>query len=239
MNTEPKTGLDFWEAGALQPDLLFNALLLYCAVWTQATILSIENAPPGSPADGDIFLVGDTPSGDFVGHENALAYWDDDSGAWLYFEPSEGARLTDLSDGTRYEYSTASVTSGAWAAINDAATPYDLVVAIGDETTAQTTGAAKVTFRAPRAFSLSKIKASLTTASSSGAPQYDVNVNGSTILTTKLTIDASEKTSETAAVPAVLSSTPFAIAADDEITIDVDTAGTGAAGAKLAFIGSV
>lgn len=110
-----------------------------------------------------------------------------------------------------------------------------LIIAVGDETTAITTGAAKVTFRMPYAFTLTAVRASLTTASSSGTPTIDINESGSTILSTKLTIDASEKTSTTAATPAVMSDT--SLADDAEITIDIDTAGTGAAGLKVCLIG--
>lgn len=105
------------------------------------------------------------------------------------------------------------------------------VIAIGDETTAITTGTAKVTFRMPYAFTLKNVYASLTTVSSSGNPTFDINEGGTTILSTKLSIDASEKTSQTAATAVVISDT--SLAADSEITIDVDTAGTGAAGGKI------
>lgn len=103
--------------------------------------------------------------------------------------------------------------------------------AIGDETTAITTGTAKITFRAPFACSLVAVRASLTTASSSGIPTFDINESGATLLSTKLTVDANEKTSTTAATPAVISDN--LIADDAEMTIDVDVAGTGAAGAKI------
>lgn len=107
------------------------------------------------------------------------------------------------------------------------------VIPIGDETTALTTGTAKVTFRAPYAATVTAVRASLTTVSSSGTPTFDINEGGTTILSTKLTVDASEKTSTTAATAAVISDT--ALADDAEITIDVDTAGTGAAGAKISI----
>lgn len=110
-----------------------------------------------------------------------------------------------------------------------------IIIAIGDETTAITTGTAKVTFRMPYAFTLTAVRASLTTASSSGTPTFDINESGSTILSTKITIDANEKTSTTAATAPVISDT--SLADDAEITIDVDTAGTGAAGAKIYMIG--
>jgi hypothetical protein len=107
-----------------------------------------------------------------------------------------------------------------------------MTIALSDEDTAITTGTAKITFRAPYAMDLYRIpRASLSTASSSGIPTVDINVGGSTILSTKLTIDANEKTSTTAAAAAVLSST--SIADDAEITMDIDVAGTGAKGLKV------
>lgn len=109
-------------------------------------------------------------------------------------------------------------------------------VAVGDETTAITTGTAKVTFRMPYAMTLTAVRASLTTASSSGTPTIDINEGGTTILSTKLTIDASEKTSTTAATAAVISDS--SLADDAEMTIDIDVAGTGAAGLKVWLIGT-
>jgi hypothetical protein len=117
----------------------------------------------------------------------------------------------------------------------DLALQFEMVVAVSDETTAITTGAAKVTFRMPRAVTLTKVRASLSTASSSGLVTVDVNEGGVSIFSTTLTIDANEKTSESAATAAVLSDT--AIADDAEITIDIDGAGTGAKGLKVTFLG--
>lgn len=114
--------------------------------------------------------------------------------------------------------------------------PEVFIIAISDETTSITTGVAKVTFRMPFAMTLTAVRASLSTASSSGLPTFDINKNGTTILSTKLTVDANEKTSVTAATAAVISVS--SLASDDEITIDVDTAGTGAKGAKVTLIGT-
>lgn len=110
-----------------------------------------------------------------------------------------------------------------------------LTVALSDETTSITAGTAKATIRMPYAFTLTAVRASLTTASSSGVPTVDINENGSSILSTKLTIDASEKTSTTAATPAVISDA--SLADDAEITFDIDVAGTGAKGLKVTLIG--
>jgi hypothetical protein len=111
-----------------------------------------------------------------------------------------------------------------------------LVIAISDETTAITTWTAKATFRMPYAFTLTDVRASLWTASSSWLPTFDINEWGVSILSTKITIDATEKTSTTAVTAPVISDST--LADDAEITIDIDVAWTGAAWAKIYLIGN-
>jgi hypothetical protein len=107
-----------------------------------------------------------------------------------------------------------------------------MIIAMSDEITPITTGNAKVTFRAPFAMFLPQIpRASVSQSSSSGVVTVDINESGTSILSTKLTIDATEKTSVTAATAAVLSD--LNIADDAEITLDIDTAGTNAEGLKV------
>jgi hypothetical protein len=119
-----------------------------------------------------------------------------------------------------------------------ASLPFELVVAASDETTALTAGTAKITFRMPRAVTLTAVRASLTTAQASGSIfTVDINEGGTSILSTKLTIDNTEKTSTTAATPPVISDT--ALADDAEMTIDIDQIGDGTAkGLKVALIGT-
>lgn len=140
--------------------------------------------------------------------------------------------LAKLAKGTAFQKyrMNSGATAPEWAADTEV-----IAIAISDETTAITTGTAKVTFRMPYAFTLTAVRASLSTASSSGLPTFDINEAGSTILSTKLTIDANEKTSTTAATAPVISDA--SLADDAEITIDIDTAGTGAKGAKIYMIG--
>jgi hypothetical protein len=106
-------------------------------------------------------------------------------------------------------------------------------IALSDETTAITTGTAKVTIRAPFAMTLTSIpRATLATASTSGNPTVDINENGTSILgANKLSIDANEKTSTTAATQTTLADS--SIANDAELTFDIDVAGTGAKGLKV------
>jgi len=110
--------------------------------------------------------------------------------------------------------------------------------ACSDETTALTTGV-KITDRAAYNFRVSSIKASLTTAQTSGSIlTIDIKVGGVSIFSTLLTIDNTEKTSATAATAYALTSSPTTIGADAEFTIEITQIGDGTAkGLKVRIIG--
>lgn len=109
--------------------------------------------------------------------------------------------------------------------------PVEFCVAASDETTALTAGTGKVTFRAPYAFTLTELRASVNTAPTGSTILVDVNESGTTVISTKIMIDATEKTSQTAATPYVISDS--AIADDAEISVDFDQVGSTIAGAGL------
>jgi hypothetical protein len=73
----------------------------------------------------------------------------------------------------------------------------------------------------PYAFTVTEVRASVTTAPTDSVATFDINESGTSILSTKITIDAGEKTSTTAATAPVISDS--SIADDAEITLDIDT----------------
>ena len=89
----------------------------------------------------------------------------------------------------------------------------------------------------PKALTLTAVRASVNTAPTGSTIIVDINETGATILSTKLSIDASEKTSTTAATAAVISDA--SLADDAEITIDIDQVGSTIAGKglKVTFYG--
>lgn len=192
------------------------------------------SAPPGSPANGDVYIVAGSPTGAWSGHSMHIAFWYGDRSEWWFVTPREGWKFEPVDEDTVYRFD-----GSAWAlwSSGSSAPVQSIVVACSDETTALTTGTAKLTFRMPYAFTLTGVRASLTTAQASGSIlTVDINEAGSTILSTKLTIDNTEKTSTTAATPPVISDT--ALADDAEITIDIDQVGDGTAkGLKVTLIG--
>ncbi len=117
----------------------------------------------------------------------------------------------------------------------------EIIVAASDETTALTTGTGKVTFRAPENMFLSSShlpRASVTTAPTGATLVVDINAGSfstpntvSTIFSTTISIDISEFTSTTAAIPCVLSTT--FIPDDAQIRVDITQIGSTVAGAGL------
>jgi hypothetical protein len=114
-----------------------------------------------------------------------------------------------------------------------------LMIAVSDETSNLSTGVGKVFFRMPYAFKVSAVRASVNTAPTGSTLIFDINEAGTTIMAvTKLSIDASEKTSTTAVSAAVVSDVD--LADDAEITIDIDQVGSTipGKGAKVYIIGN-
>ena len=95
------------------------------------------------------------------------------------------------------------------------------VIACSDETSALTTGTAKVTFRMPYSYTLDSVRASLTGAGgASGTTTIDINEAGASILSTKITIDYGDLTSVGASAAPVISDS--SLASDAQMTIDID-----------------
>jgi len=114
--------------------------------------------------------------------------------------------------------------------------PDSVTVALSDMTTQITaTGNPKAYWVNPfdTAITVTKVKATLMTAGS-GSTVVDINEGASSILSTKITIEASETDSDDATTQPVISDT--SIAADGRLTFDIDTAGTSAAGLQVTIL---
>ncbi len=113
----------------------------------------------------------------------------------------------------------------------------ELAYACSDESSNLTVGTL-ITFRMPFAMTLSSVKISTNTAPTVSTLIVDVKESGVSIFSTLLSIDATEKTSVTAAVPAVISDVN--LADDAELTVMTTQVGSGIAGTglKITFIGT-
>lgn len=109
----------------------------------------------------------------------------------------------------------------------------ELAYALADETSNLTVGTL-ITFRMPFAMTLSEVRISLNDAPTISSVIVDVKENGVSIFSTLLSIDASEKTSVTAATPAVISD--INLADDAEITVETTQIGSGDTGKGLKIL---
>jgi hypothetical protein len=145
------------------------------------------------------------------------------------------ARLAVGSDGKVLTAKSSESTGLSWEDPAETPQQESFIIACSDESTALTTGTAKVTFRMPYAFTLNAGAAGLT-ASCNQAPTgailtIDVNDGGTTIMdSTKLTIAIGSTTSVGGTAPVL---TDVALAANAVITIDIDQIGSTNAGTGL------
>ena len=256
--TDPISGLSYgWALGEDNWNTGMDANLVKIGAMLHINVLDFVAAPV-TTTNGTRYIV-TTGSGAFVGQDNKLAARV--AGAWVFYTLPEGCVVYDEDTNAHYKfeggsyvllvdlsaYLTSATAASTYLTTSTAASTYGtvaqakaeyLVLAASDESTALTAGTAKVTFRMPYAFTVSAVRASLTTAQTSGSIlTVDINDSGTSILSTKLTIDNTEKTSTTAATAPAISDT--SLADDAEITIDIDQVGDGTAkGLKITLIGT-
>jgi hypothetical protein len=96
-------------------------------------INSTTTAPPGSPANGDAYLLLNTPTGDWTGHQNSLAIWSTEITldgtntkvpGWEFRPPNSGWLLWDIAASQFLIFS-----SGAWSVYAGGLSPTSVVLA--------------------------------------------------------------------------------------------------------------
>lgn len=243
MNT-PNRGIPYVPEGTLNPAAGLNLSLNVVDALLQTAVLTMDQtAPPGSNADGDLHIVaamGGMASGDWTGQENNLARYVEEGDFWQFFVAgSQVFFVFNRENGGLYVF-IGSDSPGGWtliASLDTVETTPVVIQLAGSDLSSNLAAATGVAYcRAAQSFTLTEVRASLIDASSSGVVTVDINVGGSTILSTKLTIDAGELTSTTAATAAVISD-PM-ILDDEAITVDIDGAGTDARGLIVTLIGA-
>ena len=117
-------------------------------------------------------------------------------------------------DGNKYDYNTTS-----------------FVIACSDETSDLETGDDKAQIRLPFQFELTSVSANVNTAPTGSTISIQIQEDGSDILSTPITIDISETSSETAATPPVILDST--LASNSILSIDLDQVGSSTAGTGL------
>lgn len=88
MSTTPKLGLILLIEGQANPEFKLNENANEVDALVHLNILDRDlSTPPGSPSNGDTYLVKATGTGDWSGHDGDLAYY---FSGWRFFTPTEG-----------------------------------------------------------------------------------------------------------------------------------------------------
>lgn len=97
MSSTPRLAMPFLAAGQAQKEIFHNeALQVLDALVASAVEGPPQDAPPTSPAVGDCYIVGDTPTGAWVGKAQSLAAYA--AGGWRFVAPLEGMAAYVRSD---------------------------------------------------------------------------------------------------------------------------------------------
>jgi hypothetical protein len=170
-------------------------------------------------------------------HGNLAGLADDDHTQYSLLSSQAGApsstpsRVGEINVGTTADVAYIAGGTGSsadWRNATERIIQVRLLAAATDHAVDTTVGG---DFRIPYAFTVTGVGAYCDTAGTGSVTTIDINESGTTILSTKITIDATEKTSTTAATAAVVSDT--AIASDAIITFDIDGIASGTAGKGL------
>lgn len=91
MSDTPNIGFTLLEAGQAQKEVAVNGNSVILDALLGGVISRTETAPPGSPAEGDAYIVDATATGVWAGHEDDIAYYF--GGVWNFLPPEVGAGL--------------------------------------------------------------------------------------------------------------------------------------------------
>jgi hypothetical protein len=101
MSQSTNLALPYLGASQSQKHVTVNEGLRFLDVLVQIAVKSAAlSAPPGSPADGQRWIIGPAPTGLWAGRATQIAAWQD--GAWVFYAPKDGwlawneATLTSL-----------------------------------------------------------------------------------------------------------------------------------------------
>lgn len=95
-------GITLVEQSQAQKEITVNqALTRLDAVLNTGAISKNLNTPPGSPASGDLYIVGPSPTGAWAGQAGKITYFDQ---VWKFITPNEGMNLWVNEDDVAYAY---------------------------------------------------------------------------------------------------------------------------------------
>lgn len=87
----PRLKLPQLFAAQAQKEFIVNESLARIDMLLHCAVEGVANEPPAALSEGEVWIVGDNPVGDWLGHAGELA--GRQAGAWVFATPREGMRI--------------------------------------------------------------------------------------------------------------------------------------------------
>jgi hypothetical protein len=111
LENSPNLNLPYIMPAQAQKHVTHNEAVTMLDGLVQLATITIATTPPASPQEGDRYIVGPAPTGDWASHEHSIASFQD--GAWLFHSPMDGWIAFNLGDSTQYVF-----LGGTWTALS-------------------------------------------------------------------------------------------------------------------------
>lgn len=105
----PRMGLPLLYPGQAQKEVFVNEALVRIDALLHARVEAIASAPPATPIDGQCWIVGASPVGDWAGKAGQIACRA--AGNWVFAAPRDGMSVTVGASGQIIRY-----LAGGWSA---------------------------------------------------------------------------------------------------------------------------
>jgi len=112
----PRMALPLLYPGQAQKEVFVNEALVRIDALLHARIEAVASTPPATPADGQCWIVGAGPTGDWTGRSDQIACRA--AGNWIFLTPREGMSVAVGNAGRILRYQ-----AGAWVSQAAVAAP--------------------------------------------------------------------------------------------------------------------
>jgi hypothetical protein len=100
MSTSPDFGVPLIAAQQVQPEVTHNEAVVLLTLIQKGVINATTSTPPGTPTEGDAYIVAGSPTGAWTGKANTIAIFY--NGSWKFW-PGNNATGTQITPASRHE----------------------------------------------------------------------------------------------------------------------------------------